>query len=305
MRGHVAVPLLLDEEAIGALVVNTRSPRPFQEFETRMLELLANTAALAVLNETRCDDATQRELLSRELQVARQIQSALLPHRALDVPGWSIASLYEAAFDVGGDFFDLVPLRHADERLAIVIGDVSGKSVSGALLMVATLAAFRETLRHTSDPAEVLETVNQRLRRHIQRDRFVTAFCGILDPCTGHLVYASAGHCRPLAARGTAALVEELPAKGTALGILESPGVRRFETNLASGDSLFIYSDGVTEALNGQYEMFGEERLCTALEQAHRRGAHAAVDAVLARVRAFRRGAFASDDVTMVAVHRQ
>lgn len=304
-RAYLAVPLLGREDAVGALVVNSRAPRTFKDHETRYLQLLANTAALAIETDLLKKRAAKSQRMQRELDLARGIQRTMVPPPELDLSGWDVATSYESAQEIGGDFFDVIELPGTPRRLCLVLGDVAGKSISGALLMASTIGAIREAIHVNPDPVAVLTTANARLRRHIRRDRFVTAFCGVLDVETGRLRYASAGHNAPIVARAGSDRVEELAIGGTALGIFDDPGLHPREAELHPGDTLLVYTDGVTEALDAGNEMFGDDRLFETVAATHVLGPAALRDALLKRLHGFRHGAGPSDDVTLLVVHRE
>jgi sigma-B regulation protein RsbU (phosphoserine phosphatase) len=169
--------------------------------------------------------------------------------------------------------------------------------------MAMCLGTLRQSIRHHEDPVAVLEDVNKRIIHRSRDDRFVTAFLGVLDADTGRLRYASAGHNAPICYRAAEDVVETLPTHGLALGILPELGTREFETELKPGDTLVLFTDGVTEAQNAAHELFGEDRL----EVAAGAGAATAEQAqqnVLQAIRDFTQGCLPSDDVTLLVARR-
>jgi sigma-B regulation protein RsbU (phosphoserine phosphatase) len=304
-RGHIVAPLVADGLPIGALVVNTREPRLFSEQEQRFTHLLANTAALAIESARMRAEAAKRSLFERELGMARDIQGALLPDSQREIEGWEVASAYTAAETVGGDFFDMLPLRGPNRRYAFVIGDVSGKSISGALLMALSLSAIREAIRGNDDPVTVLRAVNRRVVRGTQDDRFVTALYGVFEAESGRLQYASAGHNAPLLVSAASGRIRELPIQGVALGVLEDARLEAFEARLEPGDMLVLFTDGITEGRSAEGDMFGEERLREAILAVHRQGAAAVKREILDRLALFTYGTAPSDDVTLLILQRR
>jgi serine phosphatase RsbU (regulator of sigma subunit)/predicted ester cyclase len=201
----------------------------------------------------------ERERIEQELQVARRIQQASLPKEVPELEGWQISPFYRPAREVGGDFYDFHLL--SEGRLGLVVGDATGKGVPAALVMSTTcgmLQAVSQTL-DSSSPGEVLSRVNETLLARIPTNMFVTCFYAILDPRSGRLVYANAGHDLPYVRRGDDA--EELRATGMPLGLMPGMGYEEKETTLEAGEATLLYSDGLVEAHDPEGEMFGFPRL--------------------------------------------
>jgi serine phosphatase RsbU (regulator of sigma subunit) len=203
-------------------------------------------------------EARARERIEQELSVARRIQHASLPEAVPVSEGWEIAPRYRPAREVGGDFFDFLELE--DGRLGLVVGDATGKGVPAALMMSTTCGMLRAVAQGSDySPGEVLQRVNEALFARIPANMFVTCFYGVLDPKSGSLTYANAGHDLPYLRRGGDA--EELRARGMPLGLMPGMSYEEKETILAPGDSTLFYSDGLVEAHDPQGEMFGFPRL--------------------------------------------
>jgi steroid delta-isomerase-like uncharacterized protein len=200
-----------------------------------------------------------RQSIEQELRVARSIQQASLPKEVPQLDGWQIASFYRPARQVGGDFYDFHLL--SEGRLGLVVGDATGKGVPAALVMSTTcgmLQAVSQTL-DSSSPGEVLERVNKTLLARIPANMFVTCFYAILDPRSGSLTYANAGHDLPYLHRNGDA--EELRARGMPLGLMPGMSYEETETVLDAGEAALFYSDGLVEAHDPKGEMFGFPRL--------------------------------------------
>src|SRR3712207_1554715 len=196
--------------------------------------------------------------MEQELLVARRIQQASLPKEVPTLEGWQISPLYRPAREVGGDFYDFHLLSGG--RLGVVVGDATGKGVPAALVMSSTRSLLRAVARASDySPGEVLEQVNDLLVTDIPPNMFVTCFYAILDPESGYLVYANAGHDMPYVRRGSEA--EELRARGMPLGLMSGMGYEEKETILEAGEAALFYSDGLVEAHDPKGEMFGFPRL--------------------------------------------
>jgi serine phosphatase RsbU (regulator of sigma subunit)/predicted ester cyclase len=201
----------------------------------------------------------ERARIEQELQVARSIQQASLPKEVPELEGWEISPYYQPAREVGGDFYDFHLL--SDGRLGLVTGDATGKGVPAALVMSTTCGMLQLAAQalDSSSPGEVLEGVNEALLARIPPNMFVTCFYATLDPKSGSLSYANAGHDLPYLRRGGDA--DELRARGMPLGLMPGMSYEEKEVVLEKGESVLFYSDGLVEAHNPKGEMFGFPRL--------------------------------------------
>jgi serine phosphatase RsbU (regulator of sigma subunit)/ketosteroid isomerase-like protein len=199
----------------------------------------------------------ERERIEQELQVARRIQQASLPEEVPELEGWEIHPIYRPAREVGGDFYDFFELQ--DGRLGIVVGDATGKGVPAALVMASARSMLRAVAQASASPGDVMRRVNDPLATDIPPNMFVTCFYAILDPKSGSLTYANAGHDLPYLHRDGEA--EELRATGMPLGLMPGMGYEEKQTILEAGEAALLYSDGLVEAHNPKGEMFGFPRL--------------------------------------------
>ena len=200
----------------------------------------------------------ERTYLQQELRMARDIQQALLPKDLPQLEGWKISCRYQPAREVGGDFYDFLELE--DGRLGLVVGDATGHGMPAALVMATARSTLRAVAQASESPGEVLRMANDPLFTDIPPNMFITCFYAILDPSSGRLVYANAGHDLPYLHRGGDA--EELRARGMPLGLMPGMSYEEQEVTLESGDSALFYSDGLVEAHDPKRrEMFGFPRL--------------------------------------------
>jgi serine phosphatase RsbU (regulator of sigma subunit)/predicted ester cyclase len=204
-------------------------------------------------------EARERERVEQELLVARRIQHASLPKEVPTLEGWQIAPYYRPAREVGGDFYDFHIL--SEGRLGLVVGDATGKGVPAALVMSTTCGMLRLAAQsYSSSPGEMLRRVNEALFPYIPPNMFVTCFYAILDPKSGSLTYANAGHDLPYLHRRNSE-AEELRARGMPLGLMPGMNYEEKETTLQAGEAALLYSDGLVEAHDPKGEMFGFPRL--------------------------------------------
>jgi len=209
--------------------------------------------------ESLAQEISERERIEQELRVARTIQQASLPKELPQLEGWQIAPFYRPAREVGGDFYDFHYL--SEGRLGLVTGDATGKGVPAALVMSTTCGMLQLAARalDSSSPGEVLAQVNETLFARIPLNTFVTCFYAILDPGSGTLRYANAGHDPPYLWHG--GCCEELRARGMPLGLMPGMSYEEGEVSLREGESVLFYSDGLVEAHDPKGEMFGFPRL--------------------------------------------
>jgi serine phosphatase RsbU (regulator of sigma subunit)/predicted ester cyclase len=260
----------------------------------------AESGGLQELTQRRLEqEIRERERIEQELRVARSIQQASLPKTVPTLEGWQIAHHYQPAREVGGDFYDFHPL--SDGRLGVVVGDATGKGVPAALMMSTTCGMLRAVAQSSDySPGEVLERVNEALFPNIPPNMFVTCFYGILDPQSGRLSYANAGHNLPCCRHENQAT--ELRARGMPLGLMPGMSYEEKETTLELGDSVLFYSDGLIEAHNHQGEMFGTPRLRSFLAEPAR-GAKDLTAILLKELGRFTgEGWEQEDDITLLAL---
>jgi len=247
-------------------------------------------------------EANQR--MERELALAGKVQASFLPPELEVEAGWQIATMIKPARQTSGDFYDVIPLPNGS--LGLLIADVVDKGVSAALFMALSWILIRTyAVEHPTQPGNVLAAVNRRILAEIGSGQFITAFYGILDPAMGKLTYCNAGHPPPLlfGAQHSAG-GQSLSRTGMALGVVETETWEQGVVELGLGDTLVLYSDGVTEAENEQAVPFGDSRLRAAARANLGRPAQETRDALLAEIRAFSGEALQSDDITVMVVFR-
>jgi serine phosphatase RsbU (regulator of sigma subunit)/anti-sigma regulatory factor (Ser/Thr protein kinase) len=300
----LAVPLVSQGELIGVLNLGPRlSEQEYSSDDRKLLDNLAAQAAPALrvgqlVREQEAEAAT-RQRFEQELEVARLIQQNFLPKELPDLPGWQIAAYYRPAREVGGDFYDVIPLP--DGRVAFVVGDVTDKGVPAALVMSATRSVLRASATRLIEPGVVLERVNEHLCPDMPAKMFVTCLYGVLDPATGRLRFANAGHDLPYVK--TADGVIELRARGMPLGLMPGMDYEEKEAVLEPGESVLLHSDGVVEAHDPDRDMFGFPRLKETM--AGSPGGQELIDLVISELEAFTGpGAEQEDDITMVTLQR-
>jgi len=262
-----------------------------------LLQTLAIEASTVLENARLLEEERARQKIEEELDVARRIQQSLLP-RSLPSEGWFVVhGSSEASHQVGGDYFDVLPI--GPDTWSIVVADVSGKGVSSALLASFLQGAFLSA-SCTSDIPEMLSRLNGFLSARSEHGKYATLFYSKLDS-SGRLTYANAGHCAPMLVRAAGG-IEKLEATGMPVGLVDGAVFGLETRDLTPGDRLVLYSDGVTEAQDPEGEFYGRKRLRKTIEAAPRSGSAELHAAIRKSLLEFTRGAEQSDDVTLVVL---
>ncbi len=300
----LVVPLVSQGELIGMLNLGPRlSEQVYSSEDRKLLDDLAGYAAPAVrvaqLVRQQEAEVAERSRIEQELRVATLIQQQFLPRELPDLPGWQVAAYYRPAREVGGDFYDFIQL--ADGQLGIVVGDVTDKGVPAALIMARTHSILRGDVPRLVAPGAVLARANDLLVREMPANMFVTCLFAVLEPATGRLRYANAGH--PLPYVHTADGVAELRATGMPLGLLPDMEYEECETVLTPGQTMLLHSDGIAEAHRPDREMFGFPRLADLVAQEG--GGQNLIDNVLTTLGRFvGANTEQEDDITLVSIQR-
>ncbi len=257
-RSEIAAPLIVEGRVIGVFNLESDHEDVYHEGHLELLNAFAAQAAVAVERARTARDRVERRRLEKELAIARDIQRSFLPASAPRVPGFDLAGTSISHDQVGGDYYDFITV--SETRMGLAIADVSGKGIPAALLMAGFRMALLAEIRNEFAIRAVMRKVNQLLHESTERDRFVTAFYGVLDWRNGVLIFSNAGHNPPLLlhADGTS---EPLTEGGVALGVLEDTHYEERPVGIGHGDIVVMYTDGVSEAENERKEQFGTERI--------------------------------------------
>ena len=295
-----ALPLIANTELVGAMVIGIQRAEMMPEGRALgILVGIVQQTALAVDNARLSRDAMARQRFEQELAFAREIQTSFLPRECPRVAGWGVAAAWQAARQVGGDFYDFVALP--DGRFGLVIADVADKGVPAALFMALTRTLMRAVAFTGRGPSDALSRVNELILSDSHSDLFVTMFYVVWNPSSGELIYANAGHNPPLLVKMNGD-VSELQSRGIALGVEEHIAPESSVVRLNPGDVIILYTDGITDALNHQDEEFGLPRLKDILSESRALPAGDVVDRIMAAVREFAGSEPPFDDQTLVVL---
>jgi len=302
IRSIVSVPMIVQSRLIGILTLyNKKRGDGFSTEDQRLLSILAGQSGQVVENARLHEEEKKLLKMQQEVKLAYEIQTNLLPGAAPPIDHYDLAGMSVPAQSVGGDYFDYIPVDEG--KIAICLGDVSGKGLGAALLMSNVQATLRGQAQFGASVHETIEHSNQLLTQSIRRGSFVTLFYGILNPADNVFCYANAGHNRPYIRRADGSL-ETLMLGGLVLGFLGTQHYAQREFTFNPGDMLFIFSDGVTEAMNPDRAQFEEEKLEKMLIEAGDTSCQEIINRVHEAVRTHAAGAEQNDDITMVAIKR-
>ncbi|MEI2612601.1 MAG: SpoIIE family protein phosphatase [Candidatus Promineifilaceae bacterium] len=287
-------------DMIGAMLIGpTSNGRPLTGRRLQILAGIAHQAATAVMNDQLYRESAERSRLEKEIDVARRIQSSLMPESRPAIPLLDVSSHWQATRLVSGDFYDFIPL--ADERWGIVIADVADKGFGAALFMALSRTIIRTVAFSRTDPVETLLRANEIICNDSRSDLFVTIFYAIWDPHTQTLTYANGGHNPPVLLRADGR-ISLMKGSGMALGVIEPIMIDRQEIRLQPQDTIVFYTDGVTEAINEAYDEFGVERLKYVAAANQSRSTDTILNAIIQAVSDHAGETAQFDDITLVVL---
>ena len=298
---EITVPVILNERAIGALNLESDRLSAYTNDDVEMLQFFADAAAFSIEKAMLHKQLIEQKLISKQLQTAREVQSRLLPHDAPYLSGYDIAGICIPAEEIGGDYFDYIPLSR--NRLGLAVADVSGHGIPSALVMMAFRALLRTKARGRLGPAHIANTINQLLPEFTGDNHFVTILYGILEGASGNLTYISCGHPPPLLLRADGE-VDKLDKQNIALGIFQHIHFTDEQIQMTAGDILVLYTDGVIELMNKQGEAFGIQRLVQVIRENQQLPAVELINKVIEATLVFSDYGFL-DDLTLVVVRRE
>ncbi len=296
-RSEMVAPIISNDEVIGVFDLESDKLNAYTNDDLEVLMLLASQVAIIIEKAMLHEQLVQKKRLEAQLEVARSVQLSLFPNRNPQLPGFDISAFNYATEEVSGDYYDFVPVF--EDQLGLVIADVSGKGVPAALLMAFLRATLRAAIHIGYAPNVSMSKANQLLKESIEHNQFVTAFYGVLDATNMTLAYANAGHNPPLLMHtdGTARFIErgELP-----LGMFTGSRYYEHYLHIERGQTLVLYTDGVTEAENIASEEYGRERLAETVRAGHGKTSRELIDFIYADVMKWTEGRGATDDITFV-----
>jgi sigma-B regulation protein RsbU (phosphoserine phosphatase) len=308
-RAELLLPLPGRERLLGLLTMGAKqSEEAYSPSDLRLLGSLGLQTGLgleiAELARSLAEESTQRALIHREIEIAREVQERLFPQSIPTLAGLSLAGSCRPALGVGGDYYDIFEMM--ESKVGLAIGDVSGKGIPAALLMASLRACLRTmTTFGESGLAQLMERLNQLVYESSAAHRYATFFLAVYEPSVRRLVYVNAGHNPPFLLRnddGGSAMCERLKAGGAVIGLLPHTTYEEESLTLNPGDLLVLYTDGFSEAMTNDDEEWGEERMLAAVEAVRSRAAGEIISGLFEAADRFTQGAPQQDDMTLLAL---
>ena len=302
IRSLMAVPLQTGKEIIGIIYIDSPSIlRQFTADDLNLLTVMANVAAVRIEHTRLAEVERARQILARDLDQAAEIQQLYLPAVAPKVSGLDLAGHNSPCRTVGGDYYDFFP--YEGNRVAMVLGDVSGKGMPASLMMMGLQARVHALAEKPGDLSATMTSLNRLTCANCPANRFITVFLCVLNGETGELGYCNAGHNPPLIIRADGSHIS-LPGGGPVVGIIPFMTYQEYKVSLGVGDTLVIYSDGVTEAADPSDDEFETERLAETVRRSRHLPASEIVSNIRQAVTVHAAGAPQSDDITIIAAKR-
>ena len=299
---EITVPIIRNERAIGALNLESDRLSAFEPDDVEVLQFFADAAAISIEKAMLHKQLLEQELIGKQLETAREVQTKLLPHSSPNLSGYDIAGICIPTDEIGGDYFDYIPLSH--NRLGLAIADVSGHGIPAALVMTAFRALLRTKAHGNSRPANIANSIDRLLPEFTGSKHFVTVLYAVLEAPTGNLTYISCGHPPPILLR-TNGEAEKLTRHNPALGIFENLHHSDEEVILAPGDILVLYTDGVIELMNQNNVTFGISRLVQVIRENQQLPAAEIILKVIQATQVYSDNYGFLDDFTLVIVRRE
>ncbi|MBN1153332.1 SpoIIE family protein phosphatase [candidate division KSB1 bacterium] len=297
----VIVPMQIKDETRGIIVIGEKILKTeFNTDDIEFLYTLGNEAVICLENARLFEETLEKQRIEEELDIAREIQSRLLPQTCPTAPGFEIAAMNIPSTQVGGDYFDCIEL--ADNNVCLAIADVSGKGIPASLLMSNLQASLQAIVDAHSNLRDVAFKINNLIYQHTGHDRFITFFFGMLHIKDRTFSYVNAGHNPPLWYRSLEKSIKELEKGGLILGMMKNVPFQQGDIRLVTGDWIIMYTDGVSEAMNEKDEEFGEDRIKEIILNHLEASAEEMKERIFSAIKSFTRGVNQSDDITMLII---
>jgi sigma-B regulation protein RsbU (phosphoserine phosphatase) len=302
IKSLVSSPLITKGELIGLIAVfNKKGESLFTKDDEKLLSIIASQSAAVIENARLLEEEKLLFGLQEEMKLARNIQLNLLPSRMPDIDGYEISAVSIPAKDVGGDYYDFMEL--SETKIALCLGDITGKGLPAAMLMSNLQATLRGQAKNCDTPAKCITRSNELLYHSTESDRFATLFYGILDIEKGFITFCNAGHDTPVLIKNSGEVIE-IKGSGLMLGAFPEYLYKQDEIQMNKGDTVILYSDGVTEAMNAQEEEFSLDNLIPLLVENRDKSAEYIQTKIVETVKAHSGSTPQSDDITLMIIKR-
>jgi len=306
IRTLLLVPMRFGNDVIGVMVLANRTGNSrFADSDLNLAQALAAQASVPIHYAGLQEALEQKRQLDRDMQIARQIQHSLLPQSLPWLPSVELSGFNHPALDIGGDYYDVIEID--PKHIGLVIADVSGKGIGGALMMAVCRSVLQANAQNEYDPASMLTSLNKTLSLNLAEDMFISMLYMVLNTETRLLSYARAGHEAPLILHHGSDQIDRTETAGIAIGLVDDPTFKTItetrNVQLQPGDLIVTYTDGITEAMNNENEEWGLDQLILSIKQHRHDNASDLLDHIEADVLSFVGNTPQHDDMTMLAVH--
>jgi len=298
-QSEMDVPILHRDKTLGIFNLESSKKFAFGKNDRKLIQAFASQIAVAIDNAWLYSELVEKKEMEQELRLARRLQRALLPRRRPDVEGYDFAAINIPSRRVGGDLYDFI--QFSQNRVGLAIGDVAGKGTPGALLMATLYSTYRSMIRLPIPLNQMIFELNNVLSDRISHHSFVTFFYGLLSVDADELLYCNAGHCHPILLHQDGSY-EMLATGGTVLGFVHDAPYELGRAYLQPGDLLFLYTDGITEAMDPDEEFYGEQRLLDALREWRDLPTQSILRRIFRTIKTFSKSSRLQDDFTAMAV---
>lgn len=296
----ITLPMIAQNQVMGVVSISRNKEDPFNHFDLRLLSTIVNQISESCENIRMYQEEQEQKRIQKELEVMQKLQQSILPKDFNIAKSIQICGFNAPALEVGGDFFDIFQLK--DDKIGIVVADVSGKGMPAALFMALTRSVIKANALLTITPANVLELSNDLMYMDSEAGMFVTAFYLVIDEAAQKFIYANAGHNPQFLFKAATNEVEILPNKRKPLGVVPNVVYEEVVRNINKGDILFLFTDGVIEAFNEELKEFGEERIKDFLKLNKDSAPKELIDKLYHEITTFVGDTKQFDDITMIAV---
>jgi len=301
-RSEIAVPIVRKGRAVGALNLESDQPSSYGESDLEVLQFFADAAAISIEKAMLHRQLLEKEVVDKQLELARDLQRKLFPSEPPQIPGFDIAGICLPAERIGGDYYDFIDLPGGE--LGLAVADVSGNGITAAMFMTALRGLLRTNACNTLKPGNIARKINRELPNFTSASHFVSAAYAVLNPTTDELVYVSCGHPPAMVVRGNGSTLC-LMHHGPVLGIFQKASFPTEKVTLMPGDILVLYTDGVIELRGPEGVEFGMNRLADTVQQHRERTAQGIIQAIIQATRQFSGSEGYEDDFTLLVVKRK
>jgi serine phosphatase RsbU (regulator of sigma subunit) len=299
-KSEITSPILRDGKTIGALNVESDKLAAFDPADIEVLNFFAEASAISIEKALLHYQILEKKKIEEQLKLAKDVQLGLLPNSDPEIPGYSFASICIPTYEIGGDYFDYIPID--ENRIAIVIADVSSDGVPAALIMAAFRALLRYNAKLFSSPAKLMQLMNQHVSEFMRKRDFISIFYGMLDHNNNTFCYSNCGHNPAL--HLSSQKINLLEGSGPSLNLLKDAKFKNFEIQLEKNDQILLYTDGVVEVFNKDKKQFGLERLTDIFKSNIDKSPKEIIDKIISSTKEFSSSNSYSDDFTLLALKR-